>query len=392
LKDKPLHILFLCSWYPNPDDASNGIFIKRHAEAIALKHQVTIIFAKSIQNITEETLTICESGNLKEITFFYPKNNSKVPLISSISKLYKFKQVYKKLINDLGDQSFDIIHLNTIFPGAIAASYAIRRFPKAKLVITEHWSGYYPEDGNYKGFFLKRATQKIIEKAKAILVISNKLKKDMLSQGLKGNYYLINNVVDTTVFKPIQIAEHNKTEKLKLLHVSSLVNREKNIVGIIDIIEKLVSRNILCELTIVGKNEQELNNYLTIINEKKLGINILFVGYKNAEEITEYMNLADVFLLWSHFEGMPVVLLEALSCGLPVISSNVGQVKQMIPNNMGFVFEKDETEKCIDVLSNFKSHTFATKTEMHLYIKNNYSKEAVCDSISNIYQQLITNA
>ena len=66
MPQKPLNILFLCSWYPNPDAPSNGIFIRRHAEALALKHKVTVLFVKSISTGPEKRTETLD-GNFKEI-------------------------------------------------------------------------------------------------------------------------------------------------------------------------------------------------------------------------------------------------------------------------------------------------------------------------------------
>lgn len=303
MEQKRLHILFLCSWYPNPESNTNGIFIKRHAQALALKHFVTVLFVKSVNVATEQYIETNE-GNLKEILFFYPKSNVNIPIIGSLLKFLKFKSNYKRQIDSL-KTNFDIIHLNTIFPAAIPALYAINKFPKTKFFITEHWSGYYPEDGNYKGFLVKKHTQKIVEKAKAIFVISDKLKNAMQNHNLAGNFELINNAVDTSVFKPFK-SENRISDVLQILHVSSLVDKEKNITGIIKIAELLKQKNVPFNLTIIGDNPEEIHKHKELAYQNLTNSEIVFVGYKSPFEIADYMNQSDLFLLFSNYEGMPV--------------------------------------------------------------------------------------
>ena len=382
MDQKPLHILFLCSWYPNPESITNGIFIRRHAQALALKHDVTVLFVKST-NSESESYSEKVEGNLKEILFFYPKSKFHVPIIGGFFKFLRFKSQYEKQIDAL-QPTFDVIHLNTIFPAAIPALYALKKNPKALFFITEHWSGYYPEDASYKGFVLKHYTQKIFAKAKTVFVISDKLKKAMESSRLLGHYNLINNVVDTTIFKP-KAFHQNVSKTLKILHVSSLVDREKNITGIIKIAEKLKQQQVDFILTIIGENVNERNRHQALAYQKLNTTDVKFAGYKPANEIADYMNESDVFLLFSHYEGMPVVLLESMSCGLPVITTQVGQANKIVKPGMGVVLDSNDIDLCVEKLSQFNRAQFLNADIMHQEMKELYSYESVCSALTKSY-------
>lgn len=378
------HILFLCSWYPNPDEKSNGIFIRRHAQALSLKHHVTVVFAKSVTAIKEPVLIKNEEENFEEYLYFYPKLGHGLPVISQAQKFLKLKRAYKKLIDDLSGKAFDTIHVNTIFPAAIPALYALKKYPAANLFITEHWSGYYPEDGNYRGAMLARYTRQLVAKARAIFVISKKLEQAMKAHHLESAYNLIHNAVETDLFKPRgPLSEQGKT--LQILHVSSLTEREKNISGIIAVTAELKKRGTSFHLTLVGENPTESDAHKKSAAEHNLNSFITFTGHKTPEEIASYMNRSDVFLLFSHFEGAPVVITEALACGLPVISTDVGQVKSMIPEGMGIVLKSSSTGECAAILANYSRSSFSSKENMHRYVSGIYSPEAVCKEISAFY-------
>ena len=100
-----------------------------------------------------------------------------------------------------------------------------------------------------------------------------------------------------------------------------------------------------------------IRSYYVLLNElkelsKKLNIeeHIEFVGAKEQNEISKLMQQSDIFFLPSEAEALPVVLMEAMACGLPVIATNVGSVIELvIEDQNGFIAQtknvKSITEK-----------------------------------------------
>lgn len=385
---KSLDILFLCSWYPHPGNPGQGIFIKRHAECLALQHRVTVVFARSSDHVADSEVITTEQGNLREIVCLYPKLASSFPLIGPALKLAQYQAQFQKALQQaLSGQHFDLVHLNVVFPAAIPALRLLKKNP-LPMIITEHWSGYYPEDGNYRGYYMKRITRQAVAAAKAVLVISEKLKAAMQAQGLQSRYYTINNVVDTNVFKPQDFKKAQGV--LKILHVSSLVEREKNILGIIETACLLKQKRMPFRLEIIGGTPESVEQYSRIVSEQGLSEEITFFGQRPAEFIAAQMNAADVFLLMSHFEGMPVVLLEAMACGLPVISTKVGAVPLMVGSERGLVLEGSRARDFAEALARFTRDRFESPAGMHQYIQEHYGYEAVCRRITAIYEEVLS--
>lgn len=123
--DKKKHILFLCSWYPNKTDPTNGNFVQKHAEAAALYNKVSSlsIFSDHI----EENIKIdsrLENG-VYNVTVYYKKVNSKIPITSSLLKLYRyilaFYLGYKTILKN--QSAPNIVHLNIIYPVGVFALF-----------------------------------------------------------------------------------------------------------------------------------------------------------------------------------------------------------------------------------------------------------------------------
>jgi glycosyltransferase involved in cell wall biosynthesis len=76
---------------------------------------------------------------------------------------------------------------------------------------------------------------------------------------------------------------------------------------------------------------------------------VYFFGAQPQERVAELMRVSDVFLLPSAFEGMPISVLEALGCGLPVVSTDVGEVKRVVRNGFsGIISSEQEPAKLGD--------------------------------------------
>lgn len=370
-------ILFLTSWYPVKENSVHGIFIYNHALALSIYTKVVVVYAYSSNAgpfyKAEETSV---NENLLELRVKYPKPAFNFPIANRIFQTLKYKKSYRILLNELIKRQIKIkaIQVNIVFPVSIVLSLFKEKF-KVQHTIAENWSGYLKTDGNYKGFLMKFFTKKCFKSASKIWHVSQMQKEAMQMHKLTGNFELLYNTVNTKVFKPAD--EKMKNEKITLLHVSSLVEREKNISGMMRVIKRLAEKNILVELLIAGGNEETISeakhqakiNHLT---------NVSFFGTQNPEQISNLMRKSDALILFSFFEGMPVVALEALSCGLPVLATKVGQLPYIINEQFGILAKVSDEEDMLEAIISFinNPNRFNSKA-MREFILHNASHEAV---------------
>ncbi len=374
-------ILFLASWYPTPQKKNHGIFIKNHALALSNQMPVIVVYAYSTSATEDFRITKNKQGNFEEWLLEYPK--STVPLFSFFVKYFRFKKAYNLLLQELIKDKITVkaIQLNVIFPAALALSLFKAHF-KVPYTIVEHWSGYLPEDANYKSGIVKDATKKAVALAAKIFYVSEKQKQAMLAHGLKGNYELLYNLVDTSLFKENKLA---KSQKPLLLHVSSLVEREKNVSGTLRVIQKLQKANYDFDFLIVGGNAESVSYYKNEAQKLQLK-NVSFVGEKTPTEVAAYMQLAHALILFSNYEGMPVVVLEALASGLPVFASKVGQLPFLINNDHGKLVDvKDEAELEKNLALFLDGKLKFDPEKMKEFISKNASYEVVGKKLANFY-------
>lgn len=187
--------------------------------------------------------------------------------------------------------------------------------------------------------FIENCIDKQIEKISTIICVSEDIKRKLkLVRNIKENVKIIHNGIQSQNQK-----KYIKSDTLKLLNVASLYSL-KNQIFLIEGIRKLVDLgydNI--ELHLVGKEEElgYLNKMQKLCVKYKLENKIIFHGFCDPHK---YYMECDVFVLSSKIEGFPMVILEAMSIGLPIISTNVGGTKeQIIDGYNGFLIENGNT-------------------------------------------------
>lgn len=193
---------------------------------------------------------------------------------------------------------------------------------------------------------------------------------------------VIPNYVDTECFKPIK-SKKNERGKKKIIFIGRLSD-EKNLIELITAIKGL---NI--NLIIIG--EGPLRNRLQDIAVKS-DINVSFLGNIPNSELPNMINSSSLFVLPSLYEGHPKTLIEAMSCGVPVIGTNVPGIREIIEHRQnGYLCETTSSsirEAIIEVLNdNDLKNKMAKKARE--YIKNNYSLNIIIDKELKLYDQLL---
>ena len=129
----------------------------------------------------------------------------------------------------------------------------------------------------------------------------------------------------------------NSEDKI-ILFVGRL-EKIKNIDFLIQSFALVVNSIPYAKLVIVGRGS-ERPRLEKLASSHNLKDKVIFMGEINPEIMPEIYNLADVFVLSSYSETGPAVIKEALACGIPVVSTNVGEVRKLINKDAGKIVEK----------------------------------------------------
>lgn len=368
-----MKILFISSWFPNKLEPTNGNFVQRHAEAVALKHEVEILHTVGDFKQTETFVFDDKIINgIRTLVVYY--KNSKNPLQNFLRRMNAYKMGFSKM------QKPELVHGNVLHNNMLFAVYLKKKY-KIPFVISEHWTALQEENLAKTSTNIKRIAKFIAKHADYIFPVSENLKKSLKMLGIKTPMKVISNVVNTDVF---QIRQTNGNKSTRFLHVSSLIPRKRPD-KIIETVHQLKVNGYDVSLEIGGDGDtatlrrliQKLNaeEYISVFDE---------ISYA---EVAEKMQASDCFILFSDNETQGCVILESYACGKPVIATSVGGVPEFIKPGLGILIEKANEQELYQSMQNFIENkiNFNKPEVLRRFVIENFSKEIISNQFTEVY-------
>jgi len=271
------------------------------------------------------------------------------PLFKNIGSPYTMA-LTSKIVKVARDVKLDLLHAHYAIPHAMSA-YMAREICNLPYVITLHGSDVHTLgiDPAYEP-----VVRHTVERANGVTVVSDFLKKKAHNElGIEREIHVIPNFIDVEKFKPkegfklivesgcvaIRSAEEAKeigSDDIVLLHASNF-RKVKRIVELIEIMRIVVDHHPHARLVIAGDGPTRIDVERKI-EALDLCDNVHLLGIKS--NMMDIMCSADMFILNSTLEGMPLVLLESMSCGLPIVTTPAGGIPELVrPGKDGIVTE-----------------------------------------------------
>ncbi len=382
-----MKVLFTAIWYPHRYDAMDGLFVRKHAEAVSRYADVCVLFAKEDKQISQMEIIEQYFGRVKEVYIYYPASTH-----ASINLLRYYNAVrkgLKRIFKTWGKP--DITHANVFTKPAIIAFYLKKRY-HIPYVVMEHWSGYLAANGSYAktGKAHQYITRRLAAAAKYVLPVSRPLQKAMIGHGIKANYHIVNNVADDFFYQPAKTTIPIPKGKIRMVHVSCFCEEAKNIFGILRTIKEISQcrNDFECVFVGTGADFKRTTEYAASLNIPN-GL-IRFTGEQTPEEVCSWLNSCHFMLMFSNYENAPVVISEALATGIPILSSAVGGISDMMSNNCGILVpardEQQMKEKIIWMLDHYQEYDNNTIRQQGLQ----YSYDAVGKELIDIYSKALS--
>jgi glycosyltransferase involved in cell wall biosynthesis len=388
VEGKKLNVIFFPAWFPTSENRLAGKFVVDHAKSINEFANVTVIYIDSsahheswFEYVESQkfglSTKICRLRKFKGLLFFI---NYVLYGFSVLFLLFKERHFFK---------TSNINHVHVLTRTAILP-YLLKLVHGTRYVISEHWSRYLLENDDYHGSIRKLVTRFLLKKSSGIAFVSNNLKLAMQKHKLShANSRVIHNVLDVRIYQPSQRVNVNMLPNV--LHVSGLNDDVKNVSGILRAKAILEGKGINFNLILIGDDEFEgpvIRGYA-----KQLHLNdVNFCGKLYGDELIGWYQKANVFVLNSNYDNQPYVLLEAMSCGVPVIATKVGGVPEMMTEKTGLLIPPKSDDLLAEAITKvINKNVSFNSLEIRKHVVANYSYQRVGKTILDFYRTALSN-
>lgn len=383
-----MHILIIPSGYPTEDTPLRSTFFKE--QAVALKedgNKVGVIYSET-RRITGINLNTLKKNHF-QIKEYVEEGINTIRLHgwnilmmrNSLGINFWIKQsliLFNKYIKKYGKP--DIIHVHCGLYGGIVAKLIKDKY-SIPYVITEHSSivmNHLLDD------YHKKLLKVAYNNSNKLISVGGKLKEAMKVYTNK-EIVVIPNIVDTSVFK----YEANQRDlKFKFVSVSMLKS-DKNIELLLRAFENAFKNSEQIGLMVIGDGPEryKLEKLAEDLDIKK---QVEFLGAVERRNLPKYLQKAAAFALPSNYETFGVAYIEALACGLPIITTKCGGPEDFYEEKLGYIIPKGDMQALSIAMSDMViNYDRFKKDEISKYIKDKFSKKVIIEKIREVYLEII---
>jgi len=375
-------------------DYGVGTFIKQLSHGLATRENINV-FILEIGITGSKSFTIRKQNGINILEIPQEENTKGFDSKKNQEKLSRnITRVVSQYIPQCDNS---VIHMNYLFQYFIGIE--LRRVLKGRLIFTQHIIALDEKAGSVF-FDIENQTYQSVDK---IITVTKHGKGHLIKKGVNPDKIkVIYNGIDPNHFK------FNKTDNIKekyglpqsskIILYSGRIDPVKGLDYLCAAAELLINKIPGCRLVIAGNG-----NFEQLIKAaKKFSANICYLGFIPFEDIVALYHAADIGVIPSLQEQCSYVALEMLHCGLPVVASNLGGLKEIFIHEENALLADTITDKTnmygvapkVDQLEN---HMYKLLSDEHL--RTNFSRNAIIrankiftlDIMINNYLQTVKN-
>ncbi|WP_292433603.1 glycosyltransferase family 4 protein [Methylobacter sp.] len=235
--------------------------------------------------------------------------------------------------------------------------------------------------------FTKRLASHQFTAAATVLVLSDSWRSFVLEVAPKANVVVLPNYVE--IPEPVSRTKHSPNINVLFLGV---LGERKGVYDLLPAFAAAVKNMPQLFLRIGGNGEVEKTRAL--VHKLGLETHVECLGWVGGNAKNELLREADIFVLPSYNEGLPVSILEAMSLGIPVITTPVGGIPEVVKDHVnGFLISPGDIPALQNLLEQLGSDPAMRDligSAARLSIQGQYSKEIILPKLSAVYEKYVS--
>lgn len=395
---KKLNIVVISNSFPNNEQAHRGVYIKQ-----------TVDYLKSFVNIR----IVCPLPWFPSFKFFErfqkwsvfgrisymyrfenwdvisPKYLSLPKISAHLSSLLMLPSVLRAVRRLHRAKTIDLLHAHNIFPEGVTA-VVVGKIMRIPVIISARGT-----DINEAASSGKLRCMQIcwaLMNADRVTAVSRALceKISVLAPAIR-DVSCISNGVNSDVFylkdRVILREKYNINPDKRIFLFVGKFREVKGVEYLLQALDLLNKNSDLdFDMVLIGTGPLK-QSYIDTVESYGISEKVSFLGNLNHRLVSEWLSVADIFCLPSLNEGMPNVVLEALSCGVPVVATDVGGIPDVVSSENGILVPPRNPMRLADALDSVVKKKWSREKVQRTV--SNYTWEATTEKYYHVYLDVI---
>lgn len=355
--------------------------VETHCENLytcIVKHNCDIVV------FTRKPYTGAKRRNYKGITLWplwCPKNKFLETFIHTFMGVFTAKHIMP-----------DILHIHAIGPSMFTP---LARLMGMKVVVTDHGPDYKRKKWGIVAKFILRTSEALgIIFANEIICISKTIADDIVAKFNRNIHVIPNGIASNKALASYETLKKYSIEKNRYILAVGRVVPEKGFDYLMDAFGMIKDGRIKdgeWKLVIVGTADHKDRYAMELEDKTKDNPNVILAGFLSGQSLQELYSHAGLFVLPSYYEGLPFVLLEAMSYGLSCLASDIPANREVgLPAER--YFKTGDVRGLAGKISMFAARPVSTaeKEKQIALISKKYNWDNIAKETLEIYKRILT--
>ena len=375
-KRRKLRVLFIPYWYP-PRKGQNrvdGTFNREHALAAAIHDDVRVLVFRRNSKVSTVKMQIYNDENVPTYDISYPWTG-RSPIHFARRRLLWMKSLRTALRGWGRPDLFHFQDMSSFYGGVTAKLMGV------PYVVSQHWTGFMK--GLVKPCDLNRF-HRSLKDAQLVLAASLEAPEYLASYGIQAKVEWFPNTYDPSVFWP----GGDDCRERRLLHVSEPTD-QKRVPDIIQAFRRVVADFPEASIRFVGDGDNR-NRLEAMAAEILPDGSFDFTGFMDKVNVAEEMRNCAGFVFPSSAETFGCVLMEAMACGCPVLTTRVGGIPAVVRDGEGIFVEVGNIDAIAEGMKTLLSgdHSLPLQTIAE-EVRNRFSRNVVGKMLHSAYRRAL---